>query len=409
MMKFGYWGISYKNADIDVRDKISFTDRKKEELLSKLYEDGISQCVILSTCNRSELYFMYSSDDESEFVGKCYRNTFEDVNIDGILKNRTGDEAIKYLFAVTTGLESMVLGEDQILGQVKEAYEYSKAFGYTGKEINMIFLDAISCAKKIKTEIKISSIPLSVSYIGIKHLNEACCINGRNVLVVGSGQTSALAIQYAYEYGADKIYVVNRTKSHMKELKKIYPNLICGDLDERYTYMDECSVIISATKAPFLVIKANEYNLSSEKWMLDLASPRDIDTKFSENKLCHLYDLDSIKEESMKNMQERQKLALECEEIIGCACQETSRKLLSTRVDDTIKSLNQRCQEIVDDSSAYLNRKLDLSPHEQKIVIRTLKASLRRLMKEPIEELKALDDADEQDNYKEIVAKLFQL
>lgn len=117
-----------------------------------------------------------------------------------------GEEAVNYLFRVAAGLESQVLGEDQILGQLKDAYEFSKTMGYSGKELNRVVQDALACAKNMKTELKISEIPLSISYVGIKKLEAVCPIHGKNVLIVGSGQTAALALRYVYAYGAEKNY-----------------------------------------------------------------------------------------------------------------------------------------------------------------------------------------------------------
>ena len=147
MMEFGYIGINYKNADQDIRDGVSFTDNGKIDFMGKAADAGINQCMVLSTCNRSEVYYLVQDTEEHETMERLYRDNFSGICLDEYLDFRRGKEAIAYLFRVTAGLESMVLGEDQILGQVKEACELSQTLGYTGKELNKIIRDAVTCAR----------------------------------------------------------------------------------------------------------------------------------------------------------------------------------------------------------------------------------------------------------------------
>ena len=194
-MEFGYVGINYKNANQDVRDKVSFTDNQKMDFMQKASELGVEQCMVLSTCNRSEVFFWA---EQTEVVRKLYSESFSETEIAGYLDCRSGDEALSYLYRVTAGLESMVLGEDQILGQVKDAFELAQTLGHIGKELNKIVREAITCAKKMKTELKISERPLSVSYVGIQQLRDAFGIQGKKALVIGSGKTAVLALRYLY-------------------------------------------------------------------------------------------------------------------------------------------------------------------------------------------------------------------
>lgn len=203
-MKFGYIGIDYKHADQDIRDRVSFTDNQKIDFLQKAGKAGIEQCFVLSTCNRSEVYF-FAPEEIAQPLGvirTLYEEMFPGVDFSEYLKQREEMDAISYLFRVTAGLESMVLGEDQILGQVRDAFELSRTVGSTGKELNRVVQDAVTCAKKIKTKLRISERPLSVSYVGIRQLQETFGIAGKKALVVGSGHTATLALRYLYEYGA---------------------------------------------------------------------------------------------------------------------------------------------------------------------------------------------------------------
>ena len=408
-MEFGFCGINYKNAGLDIRDIVSFTDSKKMEMFHRLEEKEISQCMILSTCNRSEIYYFYESPKSPEIVKEIYQELFMQVDLKKYLCSMEGEKAVKYLFCVASGMESQILGEDQILGQVRHAFDFSKTMGYSGKELNRVVRDAITCAKKIKTELKISEIPLSVSYVGIKQLEREYGISKKRVLIIGSGQTAALALRYVYDYGAEKITICNRTSSHAKELKEEFPDIYIRDFGDRYDIIKECDIVISATAAPHLVIRKEKCVISKEIYFLDLAAPRDIDVSLMELPDCHLVNLDMLEEIVQRNQKDRESLINQGREMIEQSVSQTLNWLLTARVDDTIQSLQMKCSEIVEDSFCYINKKIDLSEREQKIIKRTLEASFKRLLKEPIEELKKLETEEEQDQYKDTLAKLFQI
>lgn len=408
-MQFGLTGISYKTARLDVRDQISFTDSKKLDFFQKAESAGVSQCMILSTCNRSEVYFFYENRQQFDQVCHFYGEMFPEISLADHLVRKTGEEAVAYLFRVTAGIESLVPGEDQILGQVKEALDFSRAMGYGGKELNRFVTDAIACAKRIKTELKISEKPLSVSYIGIRRLEESCGIAGKHVFVIGSGKTAALAVRYVYEYHAGQVTVCSRTLSHAAELRKEFADIHVTEYEKRYEVMAQCDIVISATSSPHLVVKREQFAPKRPVAFLDLAAPRDIDTAFAGEKLVELIDLDTLQRVAKDNQREREKLAIQSEEQIRGGVKETEEWLLKSRVDGTIRSLQQRCQEIVEDSCGYLERKIEMSQREKKLVEKVLRASLQRLLREPIQELKQIDSREEQDRYQEMVNQLFRI
>ena len=401
-MEFGYIGINYKNADQDIRDGVSFTDNGKIDFMEKAADAGISQCMVLSTCNRSEVYYLVQDTEEHKTMERLYRGNFSAICLDEYLDFRSGKEAIAYLFRVTAGLESMVLGEDQILGQVKEACELSQTLGYTGKELNKIVRDAVTCAKKMKTQLHISETPLSVSYVGIQQLNAHFGIRGKRALLIGSGKTAVLALRYLYEYKAKCVTVCSRTFSHAKELLGEFPELNIVPYEKRYEAMKNCDIVVSATASPHIVVRRECVKLTHPMAFLDLASPRDIDMQLKDVTL--LLNLDSLNAIVAKNQATRERLVQQGQGMIEEALQETI-----DGVDATIESLQQRCAEIVEDSYSYLNRKLDLTIREQKILKKILKASLHRLLREPILEMKQLESKEQQEEYQKVVRQLFQL
>lgn len=403
-MEFGYVGINYKNANQDVRDKVSFTDNQKIDFMQKASDRGVEQCMVLSTCNRSEVFFLA---EKADVIRTLYEETFSAMETSSYLDCRSGDEALCYLFRVAAGLESMVLGEDQILGQVKDAFELAQTLGHTGKELNKVVREAVTCAKKMKTELKISEKPLSVSYVGIQQLKDVFGIAGKKALVIGSGKTAVLALRYLYEYEIAAVTVCSRTFAHARELLEEFPGIEIVPYEKRYEKMKDCDIVVSATASPHLVVKAECVEIDRSMAFLDLASPRDVDPAIADAAL--LLNLDSLDRIVEHNYQEREALVQQGQSMIDEALAETKEWLNATGVDATIESLQQKCDEIVSDSYEYLNRKLDLSAREQKIVKKILKASLRRLLREPILEMKQIESKEQQEEYQKVVRQLFQI
>lgn len=408
-MKFGFLGINYKNAGLDVRDQTSFTDNRKAEFLQMAEEAFVEQCMILSTCNRSEVYFIYKEESQFAKMEQIYRTIFKEVDLDKYLLRLSGEEALAYLFRIAAGLESLVLGEDQILGQVKEALDFARTLGFAKKEMNKIVRDAITCAKRIKTELKISERPVSVSYVGIRKLEELTGIAGKTVLVIGSGKAAVLALKYIYEYGAQKVFACNRTLSHAGVLLEEFPDLTVVEYEKRYEVMKECGIVISATSSPHRVVKKEYLKAEGPLYFLDLAAPRDVDESIAALPGMHVINLDTLQQIVSENQKERERLVEESKRMIAEGLQETMEWIVASRMDATIESLQHRCNEIVDDSYDYLNRKMELSQREQKMLRKVLNASLQRLLREPIQELKQLDTKEKQDEYRDMVNHLFQI
>lgn len=408
-MQLGVLGINYETSDLNVRDQVSFTDHKKMEFLKNAGQIGIDQCMVLSTCNRSEVYFFYQEPDDFQKMKALYQEMFSRVDLTAYMNCKHGEKALQYLFCVTAGMESMVLGEDQILGQVKDSLDFSRTMGSGGKQLHKVVRDAITCAKKIKTSLHISEKPLSVCYIGIQKMKEICGIEGKQVLVIGSGKTAVLALKYLKEYKAKTIWLCSRMLSHANMVREEFPEISIIEYKERYKIMEQCDIVISATSSPHLIVRADQFQAEKQTVFLDLATPRDIDVEIEKDSMVKLLNLDTLHSISEENRKERESLVAKGKEIIDQECGKTMEWLTVSRMDATIESLQNRCQDIVEDSYSYLSGKLNLEQREQKILKKVLNASLQRLLKEPIQELKQLNTKEEQEEYKEMVQKLFQI
>lgn len=409
-MELGYLGITYQKADASIRDRVFFTDLTCIAFQETLSQHSISQCMILSTCNRCELYYMYDNPQQCDAVECCFQQQFPSVTEWDFLQKRFGEDAIRFLFRVTCGMESLVLGEDQILGQVRNALDFSRSMGCCGKELNRIVQDAVTCAKHIKATKKLSEIPLSVSYIGIQQVKQQFGIAGRRILVIGSGKMAALALPYLFEYGAEKVTLCSRKTANARALTAHYPQLNIVEYDSRYAQLPHCDIVVSATSAPHTILLAEHLpELNHPVYFLDLAMPRDIDPMIAQKEGCTLINMDSLTQIAARNQKEREQLAAACTEEIEESVTQLLRWLKSSRVDATIHSLQQRCAEISQDSYHYLEHKLDLTEREKKLLKKVLDASLLRMLREPIQELKQVEEEQTQDHYRQLLEQLFRL
>lgn len=413
-MNFAMTGINYKNASLSIREKAVFTDTKKMEMYVMLETNGIKESVILSTCNRSEIYFLYQDEAQLETVKELFLAFFEQAELADYLSIRTGKEALTYLFEVSNGLHSLVLGEDQIAGQVVKSEEFARVNGQSRKLMNHIFRSVITCTKKAKTLYRISEHPLSLSYVAVTTLKDLCGISGRKALIIGSGKMSVLAMQYLLDAGIEKIYLANRTMRKVEELFAQYPDhagkLVPVAFCDRYKVMSDVDIVISATSSPHAVLRKSEMpELSHTVYMIDMASPRDIEKALHSMPNIEVYDMDALQAIIANNQQIRQEKVSDIQALIQEEVENEIRWLQGVKVDHTIRTLQERIQDVSDDAYEVLLRKLTLSEHDKYVLRKTLKTSMQRLMQDPILTLKKEENNKKREQYTTAVKELFHL
>lgn len=413
-MNIGVVGVNHNLAPINVREAVSFTDTKKIEAINILLDREIDEIVILSTCNRSEIYISGENIQQKvDEVANFYKDYFGVKDIEQYLFKKTNLEAIQHLFDVTAGLDSLVVGEDQILGQVKDAHEFCMKLGATKKVFNKLFRDAVTTSKEIKTITKISQQPLSISYIGVKLLKEKMgTLEGKNALIVGLGKMNLLTLNHLEEENVKNIYIANRNIEKTKEIENKFDNIIPIEYSDRHKIIQEKSIdiVISATSSPHLVIKYDDMpKLDKKIYIMDIALPRDIDTKLKELDYVELYDIDDLKEIHDKNDIKRNELAQKAQEIIKIKIDEFTEWLDLTFIDPTIQSLNSKCIEIKEDTLEYIFRKIDLNQREKKIIDKMLGSALKRVIREPIINLKQVKNKGQREEYIKVIEDLFEI
>lgn len=296
--------ISYKKADIDIRKKLAFTEDTQRELLASL---GFSQCVALCTCNRTEIYFFPETDGENaQEKVRAALSQFSKTPPEQLAKyimRFCSDSALNHLFSVACGIDSMVLGEDEILGQVKTAYANSLRWGFAGYEVNTVFKSAITCAKKIKTRTAISRTSVSTATLAA---NQAAKLGEKvNVLLIGAtGKIGGITLKNLLSH--KNVSVAVTVRNHKNELNLIpNGNITAVNYSERYSYADAADCIISATSAPHYTVTAQELKSAlvtqKPRLFIDLAVPPDIDPTIKNEKSAALINMDDLEKLAEEN------------------------------------------------------------------------------------------------------------
>ena len=409
-MEVAVVGINHNTSPIEVREKCSFTESMKIEGANWLLDKSIEELTIISTCNRSEIYIVSECIDLSiAQVKKFYKEFFSFPQIEEYLSVKKGQDAVTHLYMVAAGLDSMVLGEDQILGQIKEAMAFSMELGFSGKVMNRLFMEAINEGKKIRASMGISEIPLSTAYIGIKLLKEAMGnLQGKKAFIIGAGKISKLSLKYLLEENLDEIYHTNRTHGRLKDIFKEFNFLKPVEYKNRYQILKKVDILITATGAPHTIIALdNMPELKNKLYIMDLAIPRDVDYRIGEEGKVTLFHIDDLKKLAHKNLLEREKLSKKAKSIIWEDANEYMEWLGHTKVDPVIELLNHRCSAIRKSTMEYIDRKIDLDTRERKIVDKMISSALKRIVREPIKTLKKIETGKAEE-YMEVVKELFK-
>lgn len=410
-MEIAVIGINHNTSPIEVRERFSFTESMKIEGGNWILDRSTEELAIISTCNRSEIYIASNNIDLSiEEVKIFYKEFFKFPNAADYVFVKKGREAMVHLYIVAAGLDSMVLGEDQILGQIRDSAIFAMDLGFSKKILNRLFMDALSEGKKIRSEIRISEIPLSTSYIGISLLRkELGSLKGKKALIIGAGEMSMLAIRYLYEEELERIYVTNRTYDKMNIIFKEFEGLIPIKYSDRYDVLKDVDVLITATGAPHTVISYEDLpKLTNRLHILDLAIPRDVESKVGKVEDITLYHNDDLQKVSEENLLQRKRLSKEALEIINEDVEKYIKWINSIHVDPFIESLNQRCSTIKEDTMDYICRKVDLDKRDEKIIDKMVMSALKKFTRDPIKVLKGLDGQDSEECI-QVMKKLFEI
>lgn len=288
-------GIDYNRAGIDIREKFSFTTTEKIRWLQDLkQQEGILGCVLIATCNRTQLWVSVMEGCEIGLMELlCQSKQLSVSKYQEYMEERRGEEAVAYLFYLAGGLKSQILGEDQILSQVKDALALSREYFCTDKDMEVLFRMAITSGKKVKTKINLPSNNNSAPLEAICQLErEGYHFEGSKCLVIGNGMMGKLSAQLLMERGADVTVTVRQYKSGVVEIPRHVRRI---DYGKRYECMSQCVFVFSATASPNTTIRRGEMeklNLKRNLTIIDLAVPRDVDVDVGKMDRIRLLDMD---------------------------------------------------------------------------------------------------------------------
>lgn len=412
-------GINHKTAPVEIREKFAFSHRELADALRQLRgKPAVEGCAILSTCNRTEVYI--ATTDVEVGTSSIYAFLTEygalDVaeNMDYLYRYVLYD-AVKHLFRVAAGLDSMILGETQILGQVREAYERACELGATNNILNTLFQQAISVGKKVRTETKIDQNAVSISYAAVELARSFYGeLRGRSVLVMGAGKMSQLAVSYLVANGVDTVFVTNRSYNKAVALaEKLGGRAV--KLEALNSYLATADILISCTAAPGYVFRKEDVEgalAQRERPLLfiDIAVPRDIDPEVGSLSMAKLYDIDDLRHVIDQNLEERKQAAKQAEILIEEEIDVFFKWLGTLFVVPTIVALRDKANAIKERELERALRRLPrLSDKEKKVVCSLANSIVNQLIHSPIVNLKEYANTRQGHLYTEVLQNLFDL
>ncbi len=395
-------GASHKTAPLALRERIALTDNGAEPLLRELTSHpAIGEAVALSTCNRTELYLLVTDPVEAESVVLALLARRAGIRptelLDGIYSLRNCDAA-RHLYRVTSGLESMIVGEAEVQGQVKRAYEAALAARTTGPMTNKLFRAALATGKRVRTETAISAGRASVASVAVDAAQEALGdLTDRHVLLIGAGETAELTARALHDHGVSTMFIANRRRERAIALAQQFGGA-SGSFDALPAELTRADIVISSTSSPHTLLGAEELALITGDrhgrplLLIDLAVPRDIDPACAELPGVTLLDIDDLQTQVRRHLSVRKAEARGAEGIVEEEIQAFAGWLGSLEVLPTVGALREHADAIVEQVLAENEGRWEtLSERDRKRVEALARAVAKRLLHEPTVRVKGLD------------------
>jgi glutamyl-tRNA reductase len=399
-------GVSHRTAPLALRERLALTEGHAAGVLNGLVsEEPITEAAALSTCNRTELYLVASDAVEAETaaLGVLAREAgIRPTELLGPLYSLRGSEAALHLYRVTSGLDSMIVGEAEIQGQVKRAYELALVEGATGPVLNRMFRGALAAGKRARTETAVGEKGLSIPSVAVELAQRTLGdLSRRRVLLVGAGETSELTARALAARGADAVFIANRRHNRAIGLAQRFGGRAVR-IDELPAQLREADIVVSTTNSPHHLIERTELEVVMAQrqdrplLLIDLAVPRDIDPGCREVPGVSLHDVDDVQSIAERNASGREAEARRAERILEAELVRFERWLSSQEVTPTVAALRERADEIVARVLAENETRWEnLSEADRERVELLARAIASRLLHEPTLRIKAAADRDD--------------
>ncbi|MEH7236209.1 glutamyl-tRNA reductase [Bacillus sp. JJ1562] len=402
-------GLNYKTAPVEIREKLTFDSDGIVQAMSELKgKKSILENIIVSTCNRTEIYAVVDQLHTGRYYIKDFLSQWFGIDKEEItpyLSIVEDEGAVEHLFRVTSGLNSMVVGETQILGQVRSSFLSAQEEGTTGTVFNHLFKQSITLAKRAHSETEIGSNAVSVSYAAVELAKKIFGnLAGKNVLILGAGKMGELAVQNLHGSGVGKVTVMNRTFEKAQILAEKFQGEAKA-FEELQCALVDADIMISSTGAKGYVITKDmmqdveRMRKGRPLFMVDIAVPRDLDPALADLESVFLYDIDDLEGIVEANLQERKVAAEEIELMIEAEIVEFKNWLNTLGVVPVISALRNKALAIQAETMESIERKMpNLTERERKVLNKHTKSIINQLLKDPIlqaKELAAQPNADE--------------
>ncbi len=414
-------GLNHRTAPVEIRERLAFpADTIGHALRGLVEREEIVEGIILSTCNRVEVCVLTGGESYKgatvvkEFLSATHGIARDELN--GYLYHYEGEEAVKHLFRVSSSLDSMVLGEPQILGQVKDAYGYAAEFRTIGPILDKFYTKAFSVAKRVRTETKVASSAVSVSYAAVELAKKIFGnLKDKTAMLIGAGEMCELAARHLLSAGVKGILVTNRTYERAVKLAGEFDGMPVR-FDELLSHLKMADIILSSTGAPHFILKKEDVEevirirKNRPMFFIDMAVPRDIDPDANQIDNVYVYDIDDLNNVIETNLEERQKEAARAEGIVSAEVRNFFRWLEAQQVTPTIVMLRRKFEEVKNTEVAKAIAMLGPEDPKTKKVMESLASSiLNKVLHPPITALKKDVDGRDVTELVATVRELFDL
>jgi len=395
-MPFFTLGISHHTAPVAVRERLSFAPEEIPASLRAVTAlPGVSEAVILSTCNRTEIYAELSAEGGAALAAwLAAERSGDDPQVKDRFYTHEGDAALQHLFRVACGLDSQILGEPQILGQVKDAYELARHHSTAGNRLHRLFQFAFAVAKQVRTDTHIGDNPVSVAYAAVRLARQVFSrFESLTVLLIGAGETIELAARHLHEQGTRRMVIANRTVSRARELAEQFQAYAIG-LDEIPAHLGEADIVIASTGSPEPILHRRDVQAAFRGrkhrplLIVDIAVPRDVAEDVAGMEDVYLFSIDDLHKVVEENLQSRRVAAQEAEALIQAQVTRFNEQMRVLDATPAIRALREHAALLKEQTLEQARLRLAQGePPEQ--VLRFLADTLsNRLMHAPTAQLR---------------------
>lgn len=418
-MKMLVVGLSHKTAPVEIREKVAFSPTAMADPLRQMMAlDAVSEGIIVSTCNRVELYAVSREPERGVLQLKHFLADFHAVPFDRLeehLYDYIGEDAIRHVLRVAASLDSMVIGEPQILGQIKTAYGYAREFKTAGLILNRFMHKAFSVAKRVRTETAIASNAVSVSFAAVELARKIFDrLENKTVMLIGAGEMCELAAKHFINCGVAEVMVTNRTFARAEKLAAEFKGRAVAFENFR-DQLHKVDIVLSSTGAPDYVLEASKLaeviklRRNKPMFLIDIAVPRDIEPKANKIDNIYLYDVDDLQGVVQSNIKERHKEAAKAEAIIDVEINQFYRWLSTLEVKPTIVSLRNKLEALRQSEVQKTLTNLGADDKTTKAIEALTRALVNKILHQPTSILKDAQNLADGDVYIDAVRTLFAL